>query len=711
MTESTSLLTPGELLRHAEFVRRLSRRLASDEAGAEDLVQETWMAALVRQPAGGEGRSGLRAWLARVVRNRAALLRRGDARRQTRERERVGAEPQARPEELVLRMELHQLVVAAVLELPEPYREVVILRFYDGEDVAGISRRLRLEEATVRTRLRRGLERLRGRLRLRFEDHAAFLLALQRVATLQAAPALQASGSGATPAVVSLLMMKKALFASCLALLAILVAWRALDRGRPSTRPEPAVSRADVARDDARLAAPEPSAPGEVAQPARSGVEVAPPAADAPGPEAGSPGDGPRVERAQEAWIRLRVEDRYGVPVPGAKVRLVGLRPRKYSGDAWSFDGDEEEIGVTDAQGITKLAYQPFVQQHGDWLDVGKVMFTVEHPEYVTFDELAGVEVDAGETLVVLRRGAFLILSGWIESPAERILEVVPHLSDDVKVAADDWLPLRDGRASCNKVPPGRHAVYVTLKRAGASLASDVVEFELEEEEQEELHLQLHPPRRLRGLLDEAVPRPVSNGAVALVLGVGSGWGTPCMMRLFRAPIAADGSFELDGLPPGAGEIVGACDGWVSRAVPQPAAAEGDPPRTGPQRVESAAEGPVVLRMERAASVEVLVLDPRGAPVPGAALWMWPNVHWRNGYSSIFLDRTFAAATDEQGLALLEGLPANDDEGLAIQHSAYQLPLKAGPWGGEPRRQEWVQLVAGETTRLELRLEELAEEE
>lgn len=705
MTDSTPTLTASELLRHAEFVRRLSRRLVHDETAAEDLVQETWMAALQRPPGG----QGPRAWLARVLRNRAALTRRGDARREARERTRTDAEPQATPEELVERMELHQLVVAAVLELPSAYREVLILRFYEGESVTGVARRLALEEATVRTRLRRGLERLRDRLQLRFDDRAAFLLALQRLAPPQAGAALVPPTSGAT-AMVAGLLMKKALLGVSLVLVAVLVGWIASERGREQVRAEPAVPRAAGTQAEARLAPLDPPAPADdPAQPARSGVAPAPPETAAAQPETGAAEERPVVDHSAKAWLHLRVADRYGVPVLGAKASLTGLRTKKYRGDSWSTGEDEDSTGVTDAQGVTKVAYPTFVERHGDWLDVGQLMFTVEHPDYVTFHEQQGVEVDQGEVLVVLQRGAFLILSGWIESPAERILEVVPQLSDEVQVRSEDWLPLRDGRTSCNKVPPGRHAVYVTLQRAGRTFASEVVEFVLEEEEQEELHLQLHAPRSLRGVLDAAVPRPVSNGAVELMLGVGSGWGTPSMMRPFRAPIAADGSFELGGLPPGAGELVGACEGWVSRTVLEPAEDEETAPQRRLQRFDPAAEGSIVLEMERTAVLEVLVLDPRGEPVPGAILWMWPNVHWRNGYSSIFLDRTVVAETDEEGVAVLENLPPGENETLAIQHADYQMPLKASPWGGDARRQEWVQLVSGETARLELRLEAPAE--
>jgi len=50
------------LLSHRPFVRALARRLVRDEARAEDVVQETWLAALRRPPrhAGALRASGFR---------------------------------------------------------------------------------------------------------------------------------------------------------------------------------------------------------------------------------------------------------------------------------------------------------------------------------------------------------------------------------------------------------------------------------------------------------------------------------------------------------------------------------------------------------------------------------------------------------------------------------------------------------------------------
>ncbi len=184
---SLSSLSAAELLANQDFVRRLARQLANDEAEGDDLMQEAWVAALERPPARA---SGLRAWLARVLRNRAALGLRRRARRARREI--ACARPESQPDtvELVERVELHHRLVGAVLALPAAYREVVLCHYFRGETVAGMAHRLAAPEATVRTRLRRAREHLRDELRGSFGEHRAFPAALA---------ALGSQGLGSSP--------------------------------------------------------------------------------------------------------------------------------------------------------------------------------------------------------------------------------------------------------------------------------------------------------------------------------------------------------------------------------------------------------------------------------------------------------------------------------------------------------------------------------
>ena len=71
---------PSELLAHATWLRRLARSLVHE--GADDLVQDTWVAALRRPP---DGERSVRPWLRAVLTNVVRLRWRGDAHRTARE--------------------------------------------------------------------------------------------------------------------------------------------------------------------------------------------------------------------------------------------------------------------------------------------------------------------------------------------------------------------------------------------------------------------------------------------------------------------------------------------------------------------------------------------------------------------------------------------------------------------------------------------------
>ncbi|MHC4493695.1 MAG: RNA polymerase sigma factor, partial [Planctomycetota bacterium] len=73
----TPPVDPQELLAHGDFVRAVARSVVFDETRVDDVVQQTWVAALERPP---RDRSGLRAWLGRVARNFALRASRDEGR-------------------------------------------------------------------------------------------------------------------------------------------------------------------------------------------------------------------------------------------------------------------------------------------------------------------------------------------------------------------------------------------------------------------------------------------------------------------------------------------------------------------------------------------------------------------------------------------------------------------------------------------------------
>ncbi|MBC8329437.1 MAG: sigma-70 family RNA polymerase sigma factor [Planctomycetes bacterium] len=176
MNKAPSAQHIEELLRHQSWLKALARRLAQDEAGAEDLVQETWAAAVQRPPK----RAGeIRGWLFGVLKNLASNQRRADARRLAREAQLARKAGAASVADSVDRAVLQTRIAEEVLALDQAGREVVVLRYFEDLPPRVIAARLGISVDSVRKRLQRARERLRARLGREYgEDWRPLCLAL-----------------------------------------------------------------------------------------------------------------------------------------------------------------------------------------------------------------------------------------------------------------------------------------------------------------------------------------------------------------------------------------------------------------------------------------------------------------------------------------------------------------------------------------------------
>jgi RNA polymerase sigma-70 factor (ECF subfamily) len=156
-----------DLLLHAGWLRRFAVALVNDQDTAEDIVQETLVAAWQR-PAENKGH----AWLARVARNLAIDRWRSSDRRERRELATAATDlgTVASPEELVGDAQIHRAVAEVVAGLDEPFRQTIVLRFFHGASSADIARRLRIPDGTVRWRLKEGIDRVRRQLDARYSE-------------------------------------------------------------------------------------------------------------------------------------------------------------------------------------------------------------------------------------------------------------------------------------------------------------------------------------------------------------------------------------------------------------------------------------------------------------------------------------------------------------------------------------------------------------
>lgn len=374
---STTTFSVEQLLAQAGWARSLARQLVADAAAADDVVQEALVAAMRERPRADRP---LRPWLERVVRNFATNVRRNRRTRELHERaaaELTSSAAGSATDEVVAKAEGQQRVVSAVLALDEPYRSVVLLRFFEGLSAAEIARRQLVPPGTVRWRLSAGLQQLRER----FDGDAngdshlwcASLIPLAgfrsigelaavvpfRAAHLSNAVARPGHSSWAT-GMTGVLAMKSAWMMSVVVAI-VAAASFLLWSNQGGEAPD---SNSLVA--GAQPVVPQVGMPAaQVAAVEREEVERE---AGRPAPSPASNDSDPKVAGSQSGWrasARVQFVDTQGAPVPGVRARF-GRR----------------EVGVSDSQGQLQLPVPaPFAgrRRHTTGLD-----FAASHERFAT---------------------------------------------------------------------------------------------------------------------------------------------------------------------------------------------------------------------------------------------------------------------------------------------------------------------------------------
>lgn len=151
--------------RETRSVYRACVRILGRPHDAEDVTQESFVAAY-RAIRTYRGEGSLRAWLLRIATRQS--FRRLSQRRATVDLDAIPAprlaDASSEPTRVVIDLESRRAVQEAVAALPEPYREVVALRFFGDLSLAEVADATGRPLNTVKTHLRRGLERLRPTL-------------------------------------------------------------------------------------------------------------------------------------------------------------------------------------------------------------------------------------------------------------------------------------------------------------------------------------------------------------------------------------------------------------------------------------------------------------------------------------------------------------------------------------------------------------------
>jgi RNA polymerase sigma-70 factor (ECF subfamily) len=155
---------------HAQALFAFLLNLTRNEADTRDLLQEIFVK-LARQPELLRNARNQRAFLIRLAHNLAIdLIRRRGARQRSCDQLTADSltvfEPSPDPDEQALRTAL----TAALGQLPPDQRAVVHLKLWEGLTFEAIAEALAISPNTAASRYRYGLDKLRERLRLLYDE-------------------------------------------------------------------------------------------------------------------------------------------------------------------------------------------------------------------------------------------------------------------------------------------------------------------------------------------------------------------------------------------------------------------------------------------------------------------------------------------------------------------------------------------------------------
>lgn len=151
------------VLRYKDMVYRIAFAGCPCRQDAEDVFQDVFLK-LYSHVGDFSDEEHVKSWLIRVTLNCCKLLRRSAWFRQRTELAENIADA-ANSEE----NETAEAVIAAVRALPEKYRPLVEMYYYEEMSCKEIAGALKMNEATVRTRLKRAREKLKKELEV-FQD-------------------------------------------------------------------------------------------------------------------------------------------------------------------------------------------------------------------------------------------------------------------------------------------------------------------------------------------------------------------------------------------------------------------------------------------------------------------------------------------------------------------------------------------------------------
>jgi beta-lactamase regulating signal transducer with metallopeptidase domain len=431
--------------------------------------------------------------------------------------------------------------------------------------------------------------------------------------------------------------------------------------------------------------------------------------------------------------VLVVVEDEDGKPIEGATIQPDGLRVKGNRASHYSWNPKSHGVPsnvTTDREGKAYVKYPVEAFPEEKLLTV-EISFSVVHPD---FSRARPTEypVDGTAKPIQLTRGIRLEVSGYFGNDRRPVIELVPNVSEGLR--PEDWLKKADGVFAFQNLSPGGHLLQLMGRLpSGQIVYSESLAFTAERGKPCNFALEMKSGIRLEGHIDDKVPRPVKNGRVLISVrpkefpawlvpedmdDVWKKYGYFYFWKSYR-PIAKDGTFVFESIPPGEVDVVVHGDGFISQNGGQPKNRINSQLVTGlvigvPQPFSLGAPvTKIEVVTEPTATLEVTTKTKSGKPVVGATAYVSPNILRMGGifgwmkHSSEEPFRTlsplpelpYSGKTDKNGAVAIRNLPAFARH-LDIEHPQFEVPVDS-MWDRNIR----LKLSPGITNKLELTLQ------
>lgn len=149
---------------HTERLIRLAFYYVRNLQSAEDIVQDVFIK-FYHNPQNYEERGELKAYLSMLVINKSKDYLRSWTYRKIQVQQKIFAKQTIMRRDMLVQQDERTLIENAILALPFKQREVIIHFYFEEMSVLDIANLLNIPESTVKTRLRRGRELLKPKLR------------------------------------------------------------------------------------------------------------------------------------------------------------------------------------------------------------------------------------------------------------------------------------------------------------------------------------------------------------------------------------------------------------------------------------------------------------------------------------------------------------------------------------------------------------------